>query len=94
MNEAEEKFLREVRHRAHDPVMMRRIIETAIVGCEDYAFEVHQRSADMEVVAAMALNGRVFKDNKNFLAQKLKKWQGKTSLRWDDQIEKLEEKSK
>lgn len=92
MTEAEEKFLREVRHRAHDPVMMRKIIEAAIVGCEDYAFEVHQRAADMEVVAAMALNARVFKSNETFLAQKLEKWQGKTSLRWDDQINKLREK--
>jgi hypothetical protein len=47
----------------------------------------------MEVIASMAMNTRLFKGNENFLAQKLEKWNGKTSLRWDDQIAKLKEKN-
>jgi hypothetical protein len=94
MTEAEEKFIREVRVRCADPRMLRLVIGAAIGGCEDAAFTTMQRAADMEVVAAMALNGRVFKDNKNFLAQKLEKWNGQTSLRWDDQIKALKEKAK
>lgn len=88
------EFLSEVASRSQDPVMMRSIINSAIGGCEHNARKANERAADMEVVAAMALNARVFKSNDNFLAQKLEKWQGKTSLRWDDQINKLKEKAK
>lgn len=88
------EFLSEVADRSKDPNMMRSIINSAIGGCEHNARKANERAADMEVVAAMALNARVFKSNDNFLAQKLEKWQGKTSLRWDDQINKLKEKAK
>jgi len=92
MTEEDIKFYQDVRRRSQDPDEMRRIVDAAIKGLEDSARILQQKSADMEVVAAMALNGRVFKNNENFLAQKLEKWQGQTSLRWDDQIEKLKEK--
>lgn len=88
------KFLREVADRSKDPNMMRSIISSAIGGCEHVARKANERAADMEVVAAMALNARVFKSNENFLAQKLEKWEGQTSLRWDDQIKKLKGESK
>lgn len=88
------KFYQEVRQRSQDPDAMRQIIHVAIKGLEDSANILQQKAADMEVVAAMALNGRVFKGNQDFLAQKLEKWEGQTSLRWDDQIKKLKEKAK
>lgn len=50
-----------------------------------------ERAADMEVVASMALHNRLFKGNELFIAQKLRKWQGQTSVRWDDALKKLEE---
>lgn len=83
------KFLSEVATRSQDPTMMRAIINSAIGGVEHNARKANERAADMEVVASMSLNGRVFKNNKSFMLQKLEKWQGQTSLRWDDHIKEL-----
>jgi hypothetical protein len=95
MTPEEIKFLSEVARRSQDPNMMRSIISSALGGCEHIARKANERAADMEVVAAMSLNARVFKGNQKFLAEKLEKWNGKTSLRWDDQIEELKkEKTK
>jgi len=86
------KFLSEVASRSQDPNMMRSIINSAIGGCEQKMHKACEQAADMEVVASMALNTRLFKGNENFLAQKLEKWRGRTALRWDDQIKALKEK--
>ncbi len=87
------EFLSEVASRSQDPTMMRSIINSALGGLEHNARKANERAADMEVVASMSINGRVFKNNKNFLLQKLEKWQGKTSLRWDDHIKELKGKA-
>jgi hypothetical protein len=94
MTPKEVEFLSEVSRRSQDPIMMRSIINSALGGCEHNARKANERAADMEVVAAMSMNARVFKGNENFLAQKLEKWNGQTSLRWDDQIKALKEKAK
>lgn len=94
MTEDEIEFLREVARRSHDPVMMRSIISSAIGGCERYAEKVRAHAVDMEVVASMAMNTRLFKGNEKFLADKLEKWKDMNGLRWDDQITALREKSK
>lgn len=94
MTEDDLKFLREVAKRSHDRTMMQSIIMSAIGGLENSAREAHLRATDMEVVASMAMNTRLFKGNEDFLAQKLERWHGQTSLRWDDQIEKLRSKNK
>lgn len=94
MTEDDLKFLREVSKRSHDRAMMQSIIMSAIGGLENSAREAHLRATDMEVVASMAMNTRLFKGNEDFLAQKLERWHGQTSLRWDDQIEKLRSKNK
>lgn len=88
------KFLREVAQRSQDPAMMRSIINSAIGGLEQNSRKAHERATDMEVVASMAMNTRLFKGNEKFLAEKLERWDGQTSLRWDDQIKALREKSK
>lgn len=88
------KFLREVAQRSQDPAMMRSIINSAIGGLEHNSRKAHERATDMEVVASMAMNTRLFKGNEKFLAEKLERWDGQTSLRWDDQIKALREKSK
>ena len=92
MTESEIEFLGEVARRSQDPAMMRSIIHSAIGGVEHNARQAQERAADMEVVAAMALNARVFKTQHTFLVQKLEKWAGKTSLRWDDHIKMLKGK--
>lgn len=86
------KFLREVAERSQDPTMMRSIINSALGGLEHNARKAREQAADMEVVASMALNTRLFKGNEKFLADKLEKWKDRTALRWDDQIAKLKEK--
>ena len=94
MTPADIEFLNEVASRSQDPTMMRAIINSALGGCEHNARKANERAADMEVVASMAMNTRLFKGNEKFLADKLASWSGKTSLRWDDQIKSLREKSK
>jgi len=93
MNEDELEFLREVAERSTDPIMMRSIINSAIGGCERYAKEVRHHAVDMEVVASMAMNTRLFKSNEKFIADKLEKWKHMNGLRWDDHIKKLREKA-
>jgi hypothetical protein len=93
MTEDELQFLSEVSRRSKDKAMMQSIIMCAINGLELSAIEAHLRASDMEVVANMALNNKLFKGNEHFIAHKLEQWQGKTSIKWDSQIAKLKEKN-
>ena len=93
MTEDEIKFLSEVAHRAKDPVMMHAIIRAAVDGVVRHADEVRAHARDMEVVANMAMNTRLFRGNEKFLADKLKSWEHMNGLRWDDQIAKLRSKN-
>ena len=93
MNNEELKFLAEVAHRAKDPVMMQSIIMSAVNGVRSNAEEVRKHAVDMEIVANMAMNTRLFKGNEKFLADKLESWKHMNGLRWDDQISKLKEKN-
>ena len=93
MNNEELKFLAEVAHRAKDPVMMQSIIMSAVNGVRSNAEEVRKHAVDMEIVANMAMNTRLFKGNEKFLADKLESWKHMNGLRWDDQIAKLKEKN-
>jgi hypothetical protein len=93
MSEDEMKFLAEVARRAKDPTMMQSIIMSAVGGVRRNAEEVRKHAVDMEVVANMAMNTRLFKGNEKFLADKLESWKHMNGLRWDDQIAKLKEKS-
>ena len=94
MNIDEQKFLSEVAHRSKDPVMMQNIILAAVAGVKRRAEEVREHAVDMETVASMALNTRLFKGNERFIADKLEKWKHMNSNRWDDQIKTLREKAK
>jgi len=93
MNEEDIKFLSEVAHRAKDPVMMHAIISSAVGGVVRQAEEVRKHAVDMEIVASMALNTRLFGGNEKFLADKLESWAHLNGLRWDDQIAKLKAKN-
>ena len=92
MNEDEMKFLSEVVRRAQDPVMLQSIIMSAVGGVRRNAEEVRKHAVDMEVVASMALNTRLFKGNEKFLADKLESWKHMNGLKWDEQIARLREK--
>ena len=93
MTEEEMKFLSEVARRAQDPVMMQSIIMSAVGGVRRNAEEVRKHAVDMEVVASMAMNTRLFKGNEKFLADKLEGWKHMNGLKWDEQIAKLREKA-
>jgi len=94
MNIEEHKFLLEVEHRARDPETARAIINFAITGMHNKAVAIREHAVDMETVASMALNTRLFKGNETFIADKLEKWKHMNSNRWDVQIERLREKAK
>ena len=94
MNIDEQKFLSEVAHRSKDPVMMQNIILAAVAGVKRRAEEVREHAVDMETVAIMALNTRLFKGNERFIADKVESWKHMNSNRWDNQIERLREKAK
>ena len=93
MIEDEIKFLSEVANRAKDPVMMQSIIMSAVNGVRQNAEEVRKHAVDMEVIASMAMNTRLYKGNEKFLADKLESWAHMNGLRWDDQIARLKEKN-
>lgn len=93
MTEEEMKFLSEVARRAQDPVMMQSIIMSAVGGVRRNAEEVRKYAVDMEVIASMAMNTRLFKGNEKFLADKLEGWKHMNGLKWDEQIAKLREKA-
>lgn len=93
MNEEQMKFLSEVANHAKDPVMMQSIIMSAVGGVRRNAEEVRKHAVDMEVVASMALNTRLFKGNEKFIADKLEGWKHMNGLKWDEQIAKLREKA-
>ena len=93
MNTEDIKFLSDVAHRAKDPVMMQSIIMSAVNGVRQNAEEVRKHAVDMEVIASMAMNTRLFKGNQKFLADKLEGWKHMNGLRWDDQIARLKDKN-
>jgi hypothetical protein len=94
MNIEEHKFLLEVEHRAKDPETARAIINFAITGMHNNAVENRKHAMDMETVACVALNHRLFKDSSRLILDKLEKWKHMHGLRWDDQIKALREKTK
>ena len=94
MNIDEHKFLLEVEHRAKDPETARAIINFAITGMRNKAVENREHAIDMETVACVALNHRLFKDGSRLIVDKLEKWKHRNGLRWDDQIKALREKAK
>jgi hypothetical protein len=94
MNIDEHKFLLEVEHRAKNPETARAIINSAINGMHNRAVENREHAVDMETVAIMALNTRLFKGNERFIADKVESWKHRNSNRWDDQIKALREKAK
>ena len=94
MTNEELAFLSEVSRRSKDDYgMMFNIIAAAVNGVKEHAEDMRNYGVDMEIVANMAMNTRLFKGNEKFIAEKLEKWKPITSIKWDDQIKKLKEKN-
>jgi len=96
MTQDEMEFLYQVRSWiAEKPQRMGMLVSAATAGIEDQLAKAHERLADMEVVAAMALNGRVFGGQKLLIAEKLRKYSsGRTALSWTTCIAELEKGKK
>ena len=62
-------------------------------GIEEARKQALERAADMEVALSVAIANR-FKNREALILDKLNKWNGKSSLRWDSVIEMLEGKTK
>lgn len=93
MDPNELKFLAEVRQRCYnDAQMTERIIHSAIIGMVERTNALKLFASDMETIAAIAMNTRLFKGNERFLADKLESVANMCALKWDDQIEKLRSK--
>lgn len=72
------------------PELAAHITNAMIAGLEASARSQCERAADMETVACMAMNSKLFKGSGTYIATLLKKWQGRSALNWDGVIEKLD----
>jgi len=88
-HEEELVFLQAIRAYCTTPGQAGKVIGAAMAGIHTELDRQRNHAVDMETVAAMALNQRMFKDNKKFIADKLEKHKDMNSLRWDDQIKEL-----
>jgi len=87
--EEEQRFLAAIRNYCSTAERVDKTIRYAVAGIQLESERIRAHAVDMETVAAMALNQRMFKDNKRFIADKLEKHKDMNSLRWDDHIKEL-----
>lgn len=86
------KFLADIRAKCKDPVWVERIIHAAVMGITQHAIDTRHFAVDMESLAAIALNNRLFKGNEKFIADKLETWKHMSGLDWSEHLEKLKGK--
>lgn len=72
------------------PELAAHITNAMIAGLESSARSQRERAADMETVAYMAMDSKLFKGNGTYITTLLKKWQSRSALNWDGVIEKLD----
>ena len=72
------------------PELAAHITNAMIAGLEASARSQRERAADMETVAYMAMDSKLFKGNGTYITTLLKKWQSRSALNWDGVIEKLD----
>ena len=90
MTEQEILFLFTVRDTCKaNPEMVAKVVDAANSGLRDRLDEMRKLSADIETVAALAMARRT-KDIDKALLAKLKQINGKSFVRWDSNIAKLE----
>ena len=89
MNTKEFDFLYQIAQESKDPAMALKILQAVVSGIVVEAEQSRAHAVDMEVVANMAMNTRLFKGNESFIADKLDKWKHRSAVKWDDHIKKL-----
>ena len=75
-----------------DPEVAAFISDFVQQGLKDRLDEMRQHAADMEIALAILAEKR-YKQSDNIVLEKLKKWNGKTFIKWDWLIERLEKKN-
>lgn len=66
----------------NNPEAAPHVASAAQHGLEGALKEAYERAADMEVALVAAVSKRM-KDSEGLIKSKLKKWEGRTSCRWD-----------
>ena len=89
MNEKQVEILNQVAQHSKDPEMLLKILQAIVHGITTEAQESRKHAIDMEVIASMAVNTKLFRGNESFIADKIEKWKHRNGLRWDDQIKEL-----
>ena len=92
MDTEELKLLMQLRTACKEnPDFIPKVVNACLQGVLDQNEVIRNHAVDMEIVANMAMNTRLFKGNESFIADKLEKWNklGMNGLKWDDQIKKL-----
>ena len=89
MTNEEKEFLSEVARRAKDPEMLKSIILSAVGGIEAESRESRKHAVDMETIAIMCLNQKLYKSNEKYIADMAEKWQDRAGLNWCQQIKDL-----
>lgn len=90
MNVDQLKFLASVEEfTKQNPQMMGQLIQAAQSGVTTRLQEERQRTIDMETVAAMALDAKLFKTKQWYIAELLSKWEGRTHIVFTDLVTKL-----
>lgn len=74
---------------ANNPEISPYITDFIAQGINEALLKANERATDMEI-ALLSVIVKRFKNSDFLVLDKLKKWNGKTSLRWDDTIDKLE----
>lgn len=87
--EEELVFLQAIRNYCTTPGHAGKVIGAAMAGMQAELNRQRAHAVDMETVAALSLNARMYKTSKKVIADKLEKHSGMNSLRWDDQIKEL-----
>lgn len=87
--EEELAFLQSIRAYCTTPEQSGKVIGAALAGIHIELDRQRSHAVDMETVAAMALNQRIYKTSKKFIADKLEKHKDMNALKWDDQIKGL-----
>ncbi len=73
-----------------DPVFLEKVLRAGINGMMQESMASRRHASDMEAIAAIALNARMFKNSKNYIAQLLQKWEGtRNALNWKAHIQEL-----
>ena len=85
----EMEFLSEVASRAKDPDMLKSILLSAVGGVEAEARTSHKHALDMETIAIICLNNKLYKNNEKYIAEMAERWQDRMGMNWGQQIKDL-----